>query len=403
MKTGTNAIGTNAIERLMAAGISNRTTLDDALRISAVRHMAEQEKSALGAGLFGVVAIALAALFRDHGAWLAPVLALRLLCMAYTYTICVDILRLIEADQPHGAALQRFERAMIINGLSWGIVLWPIGGAYFTGMPTLIIILTALVSMSLLVLAIAIERRSMLCAIGGFAVSALTPMILTVQSLGLLPLIGSIGFVLAIGVYGSHHGEQVRGWLRVRIENQLLAKTLGETNARLSEALSTAERMAEEDSLTGLLNRRAFEKRAGDLLLATGRDRNIYLLLADLDRFKAINDNFGHAIGDVVLELTSEVLMDTCGPDAVCARWGGEEFLIAMAAPDRASAERLIDSLTAGIRAVSWRLGIEGIAVSASFGLSHWRLDEDMDAAVARADRAMYRVKSARRPHRLAG
>jgi diguanylate cyclase (GGDEF)-like protein len=128
-------------------------------------------------------------------------------------------------------------------------------------------------------------------------------------------------------------------------------------------------------------------------------------MLADIDQFKTINDDFGHAIGDVVLELTSEVLMETCGNKAICARWGGEEFLIAMAAPDRASAKKTVQSLQTGIEAVGRRLGIEGIAVSASFGLSHWRLDEDMDAAIARADRAMYQAKSERQhdQERLAG
>lgn len=394
-----------AMQRLLAAGVSAGPTLDEVLRLSAVRNMAEQEKSALFAGLFGVFAIALAALFHAYGEWFIPLLVLRLLCMAYTFTICVDILERLDAKQPYHGALKRFERAMIINGLSWGIVLWPVGGEFFTGMPALIIILTALISMSLLVLAIAIEPRSMFCAIGAFSVTSLAPMILSIQSLGLLPLAGGAGFVIAIGIYGSRHGERVRGWLRIRIENERLAQTLGETNARLSDALATAERLAEEDSLTGLLNRRAFEKRAGDLLLASGKAQNVYLLLADLDRFKAINDNFGHAIGDVVLELTSEVMMAKCGKDAICARWGGEEFLIAIAAPDRASAEATIQSLHIGIKAVARRLGIQGIEVSASFGLSHWRMDEDMDAAVARADRAMYRAKRDRQQdqQRLAG
>lgn len=389
----------------MATGVSARPTLEAALRISAVRNMAEQEKTALFAGLFGIVAIALAALFRDHGAWLAPALVMRLLCMAYTFVICVNILALIEAELSFNNELKRFERAMIINGLSWGIVLWPVGGVFFTGMPALVIILSALVSMALLVLAIAIERRSMFCALGAFAVSFLVPIILSFQTVGLLPLVGSAGFILAIAIYGSRHGEQVLSWLRIRIENEQLAEALGETNSRLSEALATAERLAEEDSLTGLLNRRAFEKRASDLLLAAGKGRNVYLLLADLDRFKVINDNFGHAIGDVVLELTSEVMMETCGNKAICARWGGEEFLIAMAAPDRASAEKVVQSLQIGIKAVGRRLGIEGIAVSASFGLSRWRMDEDMDAAVARADRAMYLAKGDRRQshERLAG
>jgi len=397
--------GNDAIERLMATGASARQTLDEALRISAVRNMAEQERSALFAGLFGIAAIALAALFRDHGEWLVPALILRLLCMAYTFVICVKILSLVEAKLSFDNELKRFERAMIINGLSWGAIVWPVGGIFFTGMPTMIIILSTLVSMALLVLAIAVERRSMYCALGGFAVSFLAPIALSFQTQGLLPLVGAVGFILAVAIYGNRNGEQVLGGLRIRIENQQLAEALGETNTRLSDALATAERLAEEDSLTGLLNRRAFEKRASDLLLAVGKGRNVYLMLADLDRFKAINDNFGHAIGDVVLELTSEVLMETSGKKAICARWGGEEFLIAMAAPDRAIAEETVKSLQTKIKTVGRRLGIEGIAVSASFGLSHWRMDEDMDAAIARADRAMYLEKGDRRksPERLAG
>ena len=139
------------------------------------------------------------------------------------------------------------------------------------------------------------------------------------------------------------------------------------------------------DSLTGLLNRTAFEEavRAADRQTGT-------LVLADLDHFKSVNDRYGHAVGDAVLcEFARR-----CGALGLAARLGGEEFAIALPGATlfeaRALAERLREDFAA------WRhpaLG-EDHRLSASFGLAAYQRTEPVAAIIRRADDALYAAKN---------
>lgn len=157
----------------------------------------------------------------------------------------------------------------------------------------------------------------------------------------------------------------------------------------------TAQRlgaMATSDGLTGLLNRRAFDRHRR---LAKGR----LLLLADLDRFKAINDNFGHQRGDAVLCHAARAIEAVVAgaPDGAVYRMGGEEFAVLAAISDRSAAEELCEAIRRAMAATSRETELHDLPpVTISIGGVLGR-GQPMHTAYADADGALYRSKEAGR------
>jgi diguanylate cyclase (GGDEF)-like protein len=151
------------------------------------------------------------------------------------------------------------------------------------------------------------------------------------------------------------------------------------------------EELSHTDPLTGLLNRRGFEEIGGaELRRAERYDRPIAFALLDLDRFKEINDRYGHATGDRVLQEVAAQLKQLRHSD-VAVRLGGDEFGVLMPETDRAGAEVLLTRL--GQR-VSEAMARHGWPVTVSVGIAElipqW---PRMDALIAEADRRMYEAK----------
>jgi diguanylate cyclase (GGDEF)-like protein len=150
--------------------------------------------------------------------------------------------------------------------------------------------------------------------------------------------------------------------------------------------------LAERDALTGLHNRRAGEA----WLREAQRDgeRDIGLILFDVDHFKSINDRYGHTVGDQVLCELCLRCQSVLRRDDRLIRWGGEEFLVLLRRVDRTTVGRLAEAM----RAACKRRPIEPVGVvSASFGLAVWANDESIHEALERADTAMYAAKRAGR------
>jgi diguanylate cyclase (GGDEF)-like protein len=168
--------------------------------------------------------------------------------------------------------------------------------------------------------------------------------------------------------------------------------------AAMRERVAELETRAESDSLTGLMNRRGFERelaRAGAYVRRYGG--NAALVYLDLDGFKAVNDRHGHAAGDAVLKAVASALVGSVRASDVVARIGGDEFaallwnLSAPAAQTKALAlEQAIAAAT-----VAWEGGL--LSVGASAGVAELSADQDMSGLVARADAAMYARKRAAR------
>ncbi len=195
-----------------------------------------------------------------------------------------------------------------------------------------------------------------------------------------------ISLVLArcalVGLYGS------------RVRQQLARRT-----RELALATGRLEHLATRDELTGTLNRRAILEALSSALAPTpGADGGAAVLLADLDRFKSINDQYGHVLGDEVLRRFSLVAARTLRGSDRMGRYGGEEFLLvldSLAGADAAVtiAERLRDAVARD----RWDDLAPGLSVTVSVGVACASPGDAPMALVERADRALYRAKRAGR------
>jgi diguanylate cyclase (GGDEF)-like protein len=195
-------------------------------------------------------------------------------------------------------------------------------------------------------------------------------------------------------------------WTSVGVasEERIYAVARDVTERKLLE--QQLELRSRTDPLTGMLNRRSFdESLAAQLAYARRYKRSGALLIVDLDRFKQINDEFGHAAGDEALRAVSRLLAenlretDTVGRDegGLVARLGGDEFALLLPETDAAGAEAVAERLVAALAAEPLRIGERevrlGISIGvATFGQGEFSAAEDLLAA---ADRAMYVVKAA--------
>ncbi len=148
--------------------------------------------------------------------------------------------------------------------------------------------------------------------------------------------------------------------------------------------------LAMTDDLTGLPNRRRAIAAAEAVIDAGSRGA---LLILDIDHFKRINDQHGHAAGDAVLQAVATVWRSMIGPEVTLGRLGGEEFLAVIAGGDLAQGEALAERLrvaAAGLAPAGW-FGTQPVTVSA--GVTTLDPGDTLAAALARADTALYRAK----------
>ena len=200
---------------------------------------------------------------------------------------------------------------------------------------------------------------------------------------------------------------QAHGALPIKRQDELgdLARSFSdmEQQIRLQMTELNASRdamthLAHHDALTGLPNRRMFEQRLAQALEMSRRSgRPCALLFVDLDEFKSINDNLGHAMGDAVLKATAQVIQGAVRQVDTVARLAGDEFTVLCENVDTDdAARRVLDKLR---EAFATPLQVDGqpMVVRASMGISVYPMDgEDARTLLASADAAMYRAKEQR-------
>ena len=155
----------------------------------------------------------------------------------------------------------------------------------------------------------------------------------------------------------------------------------------LSRELQQSRLAADTDPLTGVLNRRGFDR----LLRSDASGAMIYL---DLDHFKSVNDRLGHDAGDAVLIEAAVLLSRTLRNGDYLARFGGEEFVIFLEGADAGTASRIAERLRATLEQFL-RAGDQPVTASVGVALKHWTMEPD--EAVREADAAAYRAKAAGR------
>lgn len=177
-----------------------------------------------------------------------------------------------------------------------------------------------------------------------------------------------------------------------------------ELNARMRAAqrLTTLQRelirLAETDSLTGLLNRGAFMHRLGEAARRYGAQGRLALVAIDLDHFKAINDGHGHPVGDAAIRSTGEVLAQTAREHkGFAGRIGGEEFALALPGMRGVEASDVAATVRGRIAEIRVRGRTGPVRFTASLGVGEWSDGETVEGLLKRADIALYDAKAAGR------
>jgi two-component system cell cycle response regulator len=178
---------------------------------------------------------------------------------------------------------------------------------------------------------------------------------------------------------------RVRSALRTR----RLRDELRERNLQL-------ERMARTDMLTGMVNRRHGATMLAEACAAAGGE-SLAVVMADVDHFKHINDDHGHATGDAVLRAVGGVMRDGIVSGETAVRWGGEEFLLVLPGCDAAGAMARAERLRLALSASPVEAGGRRHGVTASLGCAILGPGETPEGLVARADEALYAAKAAGR------
>ncbi|MFZ5833096.1 MAG: GGDEF domain-containing protein, partial [Planctomycetota bacterium] len=151
---------------------------------------------------------------------------------------------------------------------------------------------------------------------------------------------------------------------------------------------------ATRDPLTQLANRAEFD-RVHEMFVAAHRQQQVpcSLIMCDLDRFKQVNDNYGHQAGDEAIKTLASVLKSSCRPGDLVARYGGEEFVVLCADCDNAVAARRAEQIRKALSQLPQQ-SMGGASVTASFGVTEIQPGDTPETMLRRADRALLLAKS---------
>jgi len=166
----------------------------------------------------------------------------------------------------------------------------------------------------------------------------------------------------------------------------------------LERELEVARREAECDALTGVLNRRTFDRALADWVSrSTARPQEFCLVLVDIDDFKIVNDTYGHLAGDRILCTVARKCAQVLGAGDLLARYGGEEFAILLDGTSlrggMKKAARLCGAVAAARYVLEEAPAEPGLRLTVSAGVAAWRPGDTAAAIIERADRALYRAK----------
>jgi diguanylate cyclase len=162
----------------------------------------------------------------------------------------------------------------------------------------------------------------------------------------------------------------------------------------LHKSLQEEQSLRMIDALTGIPNRAAYDERIRHEYMRWQSENTPVCVLAwDIDRFKEINDAYGHSAGDKVLRVVAQHLAQHVRGTDFVARYGGEEFVMILAGTQDSQAAATADKIRAGIEKLGFHFHNKPVVVTASCGITSFRGDDTPETIFDRADRALYRAK----------
>lgn len=227
----------------------------------------------------------------------------------------------------------------------------------------------------------------------------------------LLSVYASLGYAVVLVLAFSDHGMSLSlsvealQWLIFSLScggfavtgtsiNSLRNRLSGK-NQELHDALEQVREMAIRDELTGLFNRRhILEILQQQKAIADSGDYAFCVCYLDLDHFKAINDTYGHGVGDQVLRRFSKLMMESLRDADYCGRLGGEEFVLVLSNTEIEAAWQVCDRLRQRLQSTSFRDLAPSLTVTVSTGIAQFALGSGIDETLGRADSCLYQAKS---------
>ncbi|MBV6657904.1 MAG: diguanylate cyclase [Devosiaceae bacterium] len=190
----------------------------------------------------------------------------------------------------------------------------------------------------------------------------------------------------------------------VEKSNRAMSSKLVESEqeiASLKQALESVRYEAMTDQLTGIGNRKRFDRAIDEVMVAAGATGKPFsLLVCDIDHFKKFNDTHGHQTGDQVLRLVGTTIKNTVGATGIACRYGGEEFCVILPETGVSAAQALADDIRQAVmgkelvkRSTGETLG----RVTISIGVAEQTKSDDVQSLIERADKCLYAAKDAGR------
>lgn len=162
----------------------------------------------------------------------------------------------------------------------------------------------------------------------------------------------------------------------------------------LDEEYTAVEKLALTDSLTGILNRRAFFELSEKILKLTIRKKSTFsILIMDIDYFKKVNDVYGHFVGDDILNFLVSIVQKEIRESDIFARFGGEEFILLLPETDTDGAYQLAEKIRVSLEENPFVENRLTVPITTSIGVSELKDEKFLRELIHRADEALYRAK----------
>ncbi|MDO7786310.1 sensor domain-containing diguanylate cyclase [Desulforamulus aquiferis] len=200
-----------------------------------------------------------------------------------------------------------------------------------------------------------------------------------------------------------HHKEGYRVPVLVRVapimkEGQIVGavEVFSDNSSKVSalERIDALKRAIYSDPLTGLANRTFIEiSLTTNLQELQKYDYTFGLMFLDVDKFKTVNDSYGHNVGDEVLKMVAKTLLNGCRPLDIIGRWAGDEFVIVLTDTSQQNLQDSANKLSTLIEQSSITRKSAVISVTASIGVTLARAEDSIEELISRADRLMYQSK----------